>query len=102
MLRPHLKGSIAATTGIHCAEDVIKMTLAGADVSMMASILLFKGPEVLGSILDEMKIWMEEKGYTSLEEMKGAMSSASVGDPGAFERANYIKILQGFDVNTFR
>ncbi|TVQ66668.1 MAG: dihydroorotate dehydrogenase-like protein [Balneolaceae bacterium] len=102
MLRPHLKGSIAATTGIHSAEDVIKMTLAGADVSMMASILLFKGPEVLGSILDEMKIWMEEKEYTSLEEMKGAMSSASVGDPGAFERANYIKILQGFDVNTFR
>lgn len=102
MLRPHLKGSLAATTGIHSAGDVIKMTLAGADVSMMASILLFKGPEVLSTILGEMQKWMEEKEYTSIEEMKGAMSSASVGDASAFERANYIKILQGFDVNTFR
>jgi len=43
-----------------------------------------------------MQVWMEEKEYESVEEMKGAMSSASVADPGAFERANYIKILQGF------
>jgi len=96
MLRPHLKCSLAATTGIHTAEDVIKMTLAGADVSMMASVLLFQGPSVLKNILNDMAVWMEEKEYESLEEMKGAMSSASVADPSAFERANYIKILQGF------
>jgi dihydroorotate dehydrogenase (fumarate) len=96
MLRPHLKCSIAATTGIHSAEDVIKMILAGADVAMMASVLLYKGPSVLRTILQDMTAWMEEKEYNSLEEMKGAMSSASVADPSAFERANYIKILQGF------
>ena len=96
MLRPHIKGSLAATTGIHTAHDVIKMILAGADVAMMASALLYGGPDALKFMLSEMKVWMEEKEYQSVEEMKGAMSLASVADPSAFERANYIKILQGF------
>lgn len=102
MLRPHLKCSLAATTGIHTAEDVVKMILAGADVAMMASVLLYKGPSVLKTILQNMSDWMEEKEYNSLEEMKGAMSSASVADPSAFERANYIKILQGFKIEDLR
>ena len=102
MLRPHLKGSIAATTGIHTAKDVIKMVLAGADVAMMASVLLYSGPGILQQIQKEMTEWMEEKEYSSLEEMKGAMSSASVADPSAFERANYIKILQGFKLENFQ
>jgi dihydroorotate dehydrogenase (fumarate) len=102
MLRPHLKCSLAATTGIHTANDVLKMVLAGADVTMMASVLLYSGPRVLKSMLKEMEIWMEEKEYTSLEEMKGAMSSASVADPSAFERANYIKALQGFKIDEFK
>jgi dihydroorotate dehydrogenase (fumarate) len=102
MLRPHLKCSLAATTGIHSAKDVIKMTLVGADVSMMASVLLFQGPEVLKQIIDDMTNWMEMKEYTSLEEMKGAMSSASVADSSMYERANYIKILQGFDIEKLK
>ena len=102
MLRPHLKGSLAATTGIHTAEDVLKMTLAGADVSMMASVLLFQGPRILDRILKDMTVWMEEKEYASLEEMKGAMSSASVSDPSSFERANYIKILQSYRLQDHR
>ncbi len=97
LLRPHLKGSLAATTGIHDAKDAIKMILAGADAVMMASVLLFKGPDALSQMLSEMTEWMEEKGYESVEEMKGAMSSASVADPGSFERANYIRVLQSFD-----
>lgn len=96
MLRPHLKCSLAATTGIHSASDVIKMILVGADVTMMASVLLFEGPQALKEMLQQMTLWMEEKGYESVDEMKGAMSSSSVADPEAFERANYIKILQGF------
>jgi len=99
LLRPHLTCSLAATTGIHNAEDAIKMILAGADVTMMASVLLYKGPEVIKNILEEMDQWMEEKGYESVNEMRGAMSSASVADPSAFERANYIKILQGFKLD---
>lgn len=96
MLRPHIQVSLAATTGIHTAEDAIKMILAGADVTMMASALLYGGAGVLRKMLNEMTAWMELKEYQTIEEMRGAMSSASVSDPGAFERANYIKILQGF------
>lgn len=99
MLRPHLKGSLAATTGIHSAEDVIKMVLAGADVAMMASVMLANGIEVLNKIQVRMVEWMEEKEYESVAEMKGAMSSASVAEASAFERANYIKILQSYEVD---
>lgn len=102
MLRPHLKGSIAATTGIHTAKDVLKMLLVGADITMMASVLLYSGPAVIKHIEKEMIQWMEEMEYKSVEELKGAMSSASVADPSAFERANYIKILQGFKMEDFK
>ncbi|MDR9365692.1 MAG: dihydroorotate dehydrogenase-like protein [Balneolaceae bacterium] len=102
MLRPFLKCSLAATTGIHTAHDVIKMILAGADVAMMASVLLYKGPDVLRTMEKEIKLWMEEKEYTSLEELKGAMSASSVAEPSTFERANYIKVLQGFKLDDFR
>ncbi len=100
MLRPHLKGSLAATTGIHDASDALKMILAGADAVMMASVLLFKGSGALKEMLEKMIQWMEEKEYASVEEMKGAMSSASVADPGSFERANYIKVLQSFKLDS--
>ncbi len=100
MLRPHLKGSLAATTGIHDASDALKMILAGADAVMMASVLLFKGSGALKEMLEKMTQWMEEKEYASVEEMKGAMSSASVADPGSFERANYIKVLQSFKLDS--
>lgn len=102
MLRPHLQASLAATTGVHSADDVAKMILAGADVTMMASVLLRDGVEALGNIRSNLILWMEENEYSSVDEMRGAMSSASVADPSAFERANYIRTLQGFDMDKIR
>jgi len=102
ILRPHLKCSLAATTGVHTAEDVIKMILVGADVVMMTSVLLEKGIDMLGIMLKEMEQWMEEKEYESVDQMRGAMSSASVAEPAAFERANYLKILQSYRPNNSR
>jgi dihydroorotate dehydrogenase (fumarate) len=102
MLRPHLSSSLAATTGIHTAEDVAKMILVGADVTMMASVILQQGVWVLRRILKDLRQWMDQKEYASLWEMKGAMSSASVADPSQFERANYIKVLQSFELNGVR
>jgi dihydroorotate dehydrogenase (fumarate) len=96
MLRPHLKCSLAATTGIHTSEDAIKMILAGADVTMTTSLLLKKGIGEISVLLNGLEAWMEEKEYESVEQMKGAMSSASVAEPAAFERANYLKILQSY------
>ena len=96
ILRPHLSCSLAATTGVHSAEDAIKMILTGADVVMMTSMLLQKGIGSLAAMLGEMEHWMEEEGYESVEQMRGAMSSASVAEPAAFERANYLKLLQSY------
>lgn len=96
ILRPHITCSLAATTGIHTADDVVKMILAGADVTMVASVLLRKGIGIITELLRGMEQWMNVKEYESVNQMKGAMSSASVAEPAAFERANYIKILQSY------
>lgn len=96
ILRPHLNASLAATTGIHNAEDVVKMLLVGADVTMLASALLQNGIDYLTRVMQNLLRWMEENEYESVKEMQGAMSSASVADPAAFERANYIRVLQGY------
>jgi dihydroorotate dehydrogenase (fumarate) len=97
ILHGKVKASLAATTGIHTAEDVIKMVMVGADVTMLASALLKKGIGHIHEILDGVKTWMEEHNYDSISSMKGSMSSKSIADPAAFERANYIKTLQSFE-----
>jgi dihydroorotate dehydrogenase (fumarate) len=91
-----IKASIAATSGIHSAEDVIKMIMVGADVTMMASILLDNGVEKLGDITKNLQQWIIDNEYESIEQMKGSMSYKAISEPAAYERANYIKTLQSF------
>ncbi len=88
--------SLAANSGIHTGEDVAKMILAGADVTMMASALLVGGPEHLATMRTGLIEIMETKGYSSVDEMRGAMSQKNCHEPAAFERANYIKTLGHF------
>jgi dihydroorotate dehydrogenase (fumarate) len=96
ILYGRLRVSLAATSGIHTAPDVIKMILAGADVVQMASALLKRGPGHLGEVLAEMVAWMEENNVESVSEMRGSMSYRNVRDPAAFERANYMKALKSY------
>lgn len=96
ILYGQLRASLAATSGVHNAEDAIKMILCGADVTMLASVLLRKGIEHLNDILVDFQAWMIEHEYASVSEMKGSMSHRNVAEPAAFERANYLKILQSF------
>jgi dihydroorotate dehydrogenase (fumarate) len=91
-----VKASLAATTGIHTAEDALKVLMAGADVTMVASSLLKHGPQRISEILTGMTRWLEEHEYVSVTQMKGSMSQRSVADPAAFERANYMKVLQAY------
>jgi len=91
-----IKASLAATSGIHSAEDAIKLLMAGADVTMMCSALLKHGPEYLKDVLDDMEQWMVEREYSSITQMKGSMSHKSVANPSAFERANYMKALNSY------
>ncbi len=88
-----VRASLAATSGIHTAADVIKLIMAGADLTMMASVLIREGPRVIRRILEELENWMETHEYESLKELKGCMSYLSVAEPAALVRANYIKVL---------
>ncbi len=85
--------SLAATSGVHRKEGVVKLLLAGADVTMMASVLLTNGPEFLAQLLADVRDWLEENEYDSVEQLKGSMSKANCPDPSALERANYMKTL---------
>ncbi|HLB00508.1 MAG TPA: dihydroorotate dehydrogenase-like protein [Bacteroidota bacterium] len=96
ILHGRLKASLAASSGIHTAEDVIKMLMAGADVTMMCSALLRRGPGHIAKVLAEVRQWMIDHEYVSVSQMKGSMSQKSVADPAAFERANYMKALQRY------
>jgi dihydroorotate dehydrogenase (fumarate) len=85
--------SLAASTGVHTATDVLKVLLAGADVAMMTSALLRNGPDHLRPMETRLRDWMDGHGYETLDQLRGRLSQRSVPDPAAFERANYIKTL---------
>jgi dihydroorotate dehydrogenase (fumarate) len=96
IIREHLTTSLAATSGAHFAEDVIKLLLAGADVVMLASVLLKHGPETLSKLRDELTTWLTEKEYESVTQMKGSMSRANCPTPSELERGNYMKALVSY------
>jgi len=96
ILRGRIKASLGATRGVHSATEVVKYLMAGADAVMTTSALLKHGIGFLTTLVDELQAWMERKGYVSIEQMKGSMSQQNVADPSAFERANYIKILESY------
>ncbi len=96
ILRDAAQISLAASGGIHTATDVIKAVLVGADAVQMVAVLLKRGPESLGAVLDDLTRWMNEHEYESIDQLRGSMSLSHCPDPAAFERANYLQILQGW------
>jgi dihydroorotate dehydrogenase (fumarate) len=86
--------SLAATTGVHGAKELIKYILAGADVGMVASALYRHGIPWIKDILDDLKWYMQEMGFSSVQAFRGSMSQQHISDPTAYERSNYIKILE--------
>ena len=91
-----VKANMAATTGIHTAEDVLKMIMVGADVTQLCATLFQNGIEHIKTLIDGMNQWMEEHEYESVKQMKGSMSHKSVAEPAAYERANYMKVLKSY------
>ncbi len=87
---------LALTGGVHSGKEAAKALLAGAQVAMMTSALLEKGPRHFQTVLSELRAFMEEKGYESVAEMRGAMSYEKVAEPAALERANYLKVLGSY------
>ena len=96
ILHGQLNTDFALTSGVHTASDVIKAMMSGANVTMIASELLRRGPERVPDILSELQTWINVHEYTSIKQMQGSMSQTSVAEPAAFERANYMKVLSSF------
>ena len=88
--------SLAATGGFHQVEDVIKALLAGADVVHLCSVLLERGIERLGDILQALEMWLVEHEYESVSQLKGSVSQQHAIDPSAYERANYVHVLDSY------
>lgn len=96
ILNGRVDADLALTTGVHGHIDVIKGLMAGARVTMMASELLRNGIDRIGEIRRDLVEWMQTKGYESVMQMQGSMSQRHVAEPSAFERANYMKVLQSW------
>ena len=85
--------NIAVTGGLHTYEDILKALFAGADITHLCSALLQNGPEHLSILLQQMGEWLERNEYSSVKQLKGSISQQHAIDPAAFERANYISVL---------
>jgi dihydroorotate dehydrogenase (fumarate) len=93
MLKDRVQVDFAATSGIHSAQDVIKMLMVGANVTMLNSVLLKNGIDQLKTIESQLNVWLTERNYESVQQMQGSMSQKKVMDAGSYERAQYMKAL---------
>lgn len=93
ILRPQLSISLAASTGVHTSDDVLKLLLVGADATMATSALLRHGPTYFRTLLNGLTAWLEENGHSSIAQVKGILSRRNCPDPAAFERANYVNMI---------
>jgi len=96
VLSTTVETSLAVTGGVHSGLDAIKAVMTGADAVQLVSALLRRGPEYLTGIRRRVEEWLAEHEYESLDQMRGSMSLARCPDPAAYERANYMHILQGW------
>jgi dihydroorotate dehydrogenase (fumarate) len=96
VLHGRINASLAASTGVHSPLELIKYLLTGADVVMTTSAVLRNGIGFLTTLVDGLQDWMEAKQYDSVTQLRGTMSQLNCLNPGAFERANYIKILENY------
>lgn len=98
VLSAQTKMSLSATGGAHSAVDIIKAVMCGAHTVQLVSALLIHGPDHIGRTLDAMTFWLDEHEYESLEQMRGSMSLAKAENPKAFARANYMKMLDSWEL----
>jgi dihydroorotate dehydrogenase (fumarate) len=95
IMAKRIKCDIAASTGVHDGEGIIKQLLAGANVVHIASVLYKNGFDVIPDMLQTLEKWMNEKGYKTIEEFRGKLSQVQTVDPAAYERAQFMKYFAG-------
>ena len=96
MLHGKIEADLAATSGIHTSRDVLKMLMAGANVTELCSVLLARGIDHIQVIETGLREWMQEHWYDSVTQLQGSMSQMKCPDPSAFERAQYMRALANY------
>lgn len=96
LLHGKVNASLGATTGVEGPNDVVKYLLAGADAVMSASALLRNGPGYAATLVAGLRAWMDARGFSSVEQLRGNMSHGKIANSTAFERANYIRMLESY------
>jgi dihydroorotate dehydrogenase (fumarate) len=96
LLRGRVELSLAATGGFHNVDTILKALLAGADAIYLCSVLLEKGPAYCAELLQQLRLWLEEREYESVSQMKGSVSQACAIDPVAFEHSNYFDVIKSY------
>jgi dihydroorotate dehydrogenase (fumarate) len=97
MLYGRIKASLAGSSGVHTPDDVVKLLLVGADVTMVCSALLRNGIGHLGNLESGVSHWMEKHDYKSISDLRGAFSQLRCKDPAAFERVQYMNAVKGIN-----
>lgn len=97
ILSEHLRCDISATTGCHNSAGLIKLILAGADSVQAASVFYKKGVEYGGVMLQELREWMDSKGYEKIDDFKALMNYTKVDDPAAYFRIQFMKYMSGIE-----
>jgi len=95
ILYGRIKAGLAASSGVHEPQDVVKLLMVGANVTMLCSTLLRNGINHIRYIEQGVRDWMEQHEYESVQQMRGSMSQIRCADPGAFERAQYMRAVKG-------
>ncbi|MEE8312496.1 MAG: dihydroorotate dehydrogenase-like protein, partial [Candidatus Binatia bacterium] len=96
ILSGRLEASLAVTGGVHTAVDAVKAVMCGAHAVQMVSALLMHGPGHLAKVREDLSAWLEEQQYESLAQMQGSMGLLRCPNPRAYERANYVQMLQSW------
>jgi dihydroorotate dehydrogenase (fumarate) len=98
LLYDRIRANLAATSGIHRASDVVKMLMAGADVTMLCSVLIRHGVQQISVIERDLVSWLEEHEYVSVQQLRGSLSQKNCDDPATFERAQYMRAISSYPV----
>ena len=101
LLRGSVRASLAATSGVEVAADLVRYLLAGADVVMSTSALLRHGPSYGAELLDGLSAWMARKGFTSVEDVRGLLAVPAAGDRAAYERAAYVTAMRAANAGAY-
>jgi dihydroorotate dehydrogenase (fumarate) len=98
ILYDRVRANLAATSGVHRATDVLKMLMAGADVTMLCSVLIRHGIPQISVIERDLMNWLEEREYISVQQLRGSLSQKNTDNPSAFERAQYMRAISSYPV----